>query len=106
MKPSAVIVNVARGEVICEPDLVHALRTKTIAGAALDTFGRPGRTTLQDLEALEPESELWNLPNVLVMPNNASATPRIFEYLAEIVVENASRMSAGRALLGEVTDEE
>jgi len=106
MKRHAVLVNIARGELICEPDLVHALRTGVIAAAALDTFGRPGRQVLSDLEALDPASELWSLPNVLIMPNNASATPRIYEHLADIVVANAARLRAGQTLHGEVKSED
>ncbi len=106
MKKEAVLVNVARGELVCESDLVHALKTGVIAAAALDTFGRPGRQVLSDLEALDPESELWSLPNVLIMPNNASATPRIYEHLADVVVANAARLRAGRKLHGEVGSED
>src|SRR4051794_33653288 len=106
MKKDAVLVNIARGELICESDLVRALRTGVIAAAALDTFGRPGRHVLSDLEALDPESELWSLPNVLIMPNNASATPRIYEHLADVVVANAARLRAGQKLHGEVKSED
>ena len=106
MKPSAVLVNVSRGELVSEPALVHALKTGVIAAAALDTFGRPGRTELSDLEALDPDSELWTLPNVLIMPNNASATPKIYEHLADIVVANAARLRSGQRLLGEVHSED
>lgn len=106
MKPSAVVVNVARGELICEADLVHALTTGVISAAALDTFGRPGRQELSDLEALDTESELWSLPNVLIMPNNASATPRIYEHLADIVVANAARLRAGEQPHGVVKAED
>ena len=106
MKPSAVLVNVARGELIHEADLVHALRTGEIAAAALDTFGAPGRNRLSDLETLEKSSELWALPNVLIMPNNASATPRIYEHLASIVVDNAARLRRGEPMLAEVHPED
>jgi phosphoglycerate dehydrogenase-like enzyme len=99
MKPGAVLVNISRGEVVVEADLVAALTSGTIAGAALDTFGTPGRGDLRSLEELSPTSALWDLPNVLVMPNNASATPKIYDYLADIVVENHGRMSRGEPLL-------
>ena len=106
MKPSAVLVNIARGELICEADLVHALGAGVIAAAALDTFGRPGRQELSDLEALDMDSELWSLPNVLIMPNNASATPRIYEHLADIVVANAGLLRAGERPHGVVKAED
>lgn len=105
MKPTAVLVNIARGEMVVEDDLVAALRDGTIAAAALDTFGAHGRGggELSQLEALDADSELWSLPNVLITPNNASATPKIYDYLAEIVVDNAARLRAGQPLQHEVT---
>jgi phosphoglycerate dehydrogenase-like enzyme len=96
MKNTAVLINIARGEIVIESALVEALKNGTIAGAGLDTFGAPGRTGMKDLEELSPESELWDLPNVVVCPNHASATPRIYEYLAEIIIENHNRLLEGR----------
>ncbi len=106
MQPHAVLVNISRGEIICESDLVHALKNGVISAAALDTFGAPGRSELSDLESLDPGSELWTLPNVLIMPNNASATPKIYEHLADIVVANAARLRSGEPLLAEVRSED
>jgi phosphoglycerate dehydrogenase-like enzyme len=106
MKPTAVIVNVARGEIIVEDDLVKALEEGVVAGAALDTFGVPGRDSLDELEALDRSSRLWQLPNVLITPNNAAATPKVYEYLADIIVENAARLRAGRPLRFEVKTED
>src|SRR5690606_38496465 len=89
MKPNAYLINVGRGELVVEADLVEALRQGTIAGAGLDTFGPPAHgRTISNLEQLPPESALWDLPNVIITPNHASGTPRAFEYLAEIVVRN------------------
>lgn len=98
MKPTASLINIARGEVVVENDLVAALTDGSIAAAALDTFGRPGRGALRDLECLAPDSPLWDMPNVLVMPNNASATDRIYDYLAQICVDNARRLRSGKPL--------
>jgi phosphoglycerate dehydrogenase-like enzyme len=95
MKPNAVLINIGRGELVVEADLVAALRDGRIAGAGLDTFGVPGRSDLKHLEALDPASALWDLPNVIISPNNAAATPRIYEYLAAIVVENHRRLRDG-----------
>lgn len=64
MKPTAYLVNTARGEVVDEPALIVALRAGRIAGAGLDSF------------AEEPpvESPLWQLPNVLLTPHVAGVT--------------------------------
>jgi phosphoglycerate dehydrogenase-like enzyme len=98
MKPGAVLINVARGEIVVESDLVDALKSGQLAGAALDTFGKPGRGELRNLEELDRNSPLWGLPNVLIMPNNASATPKIYEYLARIIVENCRRFRSNLPL--------
>jgi phosphoglycerate dehydrogenase-like enzyme len=105
MKRDAVLINVARGEIVVQDDLVAALRSGAIAGAALDTFGVPGRDALADLEALDATSPLWDMPNVLITPNNASATSRIYEHLADIVTDNAHRLIEGRPLQHEVVND-
>ena len=62
MAPHARLVNVARGEVIVEKDLIDALRTKALAGAYLDVF---------EHEPLAGQSPLWDLENVIVTPHSA-----------------------------------
>jgi D-2-hydroxyacid dehydrogenase (NADP+) len=57
MKPSAYLINVARGGVVDEDAMVAALRTKEFAGAALDVF---------DHEPLPPDHPLWTFPNVII----------------------------------------
>jgi phosphoglycerate dehydrogenase-like enzyme len=54
MKPSAYLINTARGGLVCEADLEEALRNKKIAGAALDVFEKepPGKTPLLELESV------------------------------------------------------
>lgn len=98
MKRSAVLINIARGEIVDERALVRALKDGRISGAGLDTFGVPGRRGSKDLEALDMQSELWDLDNVIISPNNASASPRIYECLAEIIVENYRRLQDGLPL--------
>ena len=65
MKPDAFLVNVTRGEVMVEDDLVHALVAGEIRGAALDVAPR---------EPLPPESRLWSLPQVVMTPHTAGAS--------------------------------
>ena len=65
MKPTAILVNVTRGEVMVEDDLVDALESNEIAGAALDVTPR---------EPLPSSSKLWSLPNVVMTPHTAGAS--------------------------------
>ncbi|MFC1945584.1 D-2-hydroxyacid dehydrogenase [Chloroflexota bacterium] len=60
MKPGAYLINISRGKILDEDDLIRALKEKWIAGAALDTF---------TVEPLPVESELWDLPNVILSPH-------------------------------------
>jgi phosphoglycerate dehydrogenase-like enzyme len=62
MKPTARLINIARGGLIDEPALVEALRTKAIRGACLDVFAE---------EPLPPDNPLWDLPDVLVSPHTS-----------------------------------
>lgn len=65
MKPTAFLLNFSRGEVVVEADLVEALRSGTIAGAALDVF---------DPEPPKPDNPLFGLDNVLLSPHSAALT--------------------------------
>lgn len=89
MKPSAVLVNVARGELVDEAALLDALRSGTLRGAALDVF----RT-----EPLPPESGFWSLPNVLIGAHMGGVTHRFNERFTDLVIQNALRFLAGEPL--------
>ncbi len=65
MKPSAVLINCARGELVDEPALIAALRGRRIAGAGIDTFAQ---------EPPNPESPLRTLPSVVLTPHSAGPT--------------------------------
>ncbi|MDF2922863.1 MAG: D-isomer specific 2-hydroxyacid dehydrogenase NAD-binding protein [Paenibacillaceae bacterium] len=95
MKPSACFINLARGDVINEQELIEALRNGTIAGAALDVF---------EEEPLPPDSPLWGLQNVILTPHVAGQSPHYMTRAAEIVAENIRRFTAGLTddLLNEV----
>lgn len=84
MKPSACLINLARGSVVSEEELIDALQNGMIAGAALDVF---------EEEPLPSESPLWKLPNVLITPHVAGASPHYNERVAGIVRENLRRLT-------------
>jgi phosphoglycerate dehydrogenase-like enzyme len=89
MKPSAYLINIARGAVVDEPALVTALSQGRIAGAGLDTFYT---------EPLPPESPLWSLPNVFVTPHCSGFSPRIPERTIALFLDNLSRYRHGTRL--------
>lgn len=89
MRPSAVIINIARGAVIDEAALVRALNQGQIAGAALDVF---------DQEPLPTESELWLMDNVIVTPHVSGGTPRYMELAMNVFAANLRRYLAGEPL--------
>ncbi|WP_030816948.1 D-2-hydroxyacid dehydrogenase [Streptomyces sp. NRRL F-2799] len=93
MQPSAVFVNVGRGELVDEPALAEALRRRWIAGAALDVF-----TT----EPLPADSPLWDLPGLLVSPHMSGDTVGWREELGAQFVDLFERWSAGRELVNVV----
>ncbi len=96
MKPSAYLVNIARGEIVDEAALVRALREGWIAGAGLDVF---------EEEPLPADSPLWDLDNALISPHVAGFTPRYDERAADLFAENLDRYLAGEPLLNRVNKE-
>jgi phosphoglycerate dehydrogenase-like enzyme len=90
MKPSAYLINVARGKVVNEPALVEALSQKRIAGAALDCVWE---------EPLPAASGLWDVPNVLLTPHTAGETRRYEDNVIDLLLENLDRLWRGDAVL-------
>jgi len=93
MKPSAFLINVARGSLVDEAALIVALRRRAIAGAALDVAER---------EPLPPDSPLWTLDNVLITPHISAASESLWERQTELLLENLARWFSGRELLNPV----
>jgi glyoxylate reductase len=91
MKPTAILVNTARGDVVDPDALVQALRSGTIAGAGLDV-------TVP--EPLPPSHPLYACPNALVVPHIGSATMGTRRRMAELARDNVLAALDGRALPG------
>jgi D-3-phosphoglycerate dehydrogenase len=70
MKPSAVLINTARGPIVEEQALINALQAKLLAGAALDVF---------EVEPLPLNSPLLKMDNVMLAPHNANSSPTAWE---------------------------
>lgn len=93
MKPTACIVNVARGAHIRTDDLVEALRNDRIGSAALD---------VTDPEPLPEGHPLWSMPNCLITPHVGNTPEMGIALLCEHVVKNVRRYINGQDLLGPV----
>lgn len=95
MKPTAVLINAARGPIVDEVALVEALRARTIWGAGLDVFENEPR--------LAPG--LAELPNVVLAPHIGSATVATRYAMAELAVRNVVEVLEGRAPLSPINPE-
>jgi len=93
LKPSAVLINLGRGNAVDELALVDALRERRIRGAALDVF---------ETEPLPPEHPLYTLDNVLISAHSADRTPRWLDRAVRLFVENYRRFVRGERLLNVV----
>ncbi|MCI0437154.1 MAG: D-2-hydroxyacid dehydrogenase [Gemmatimonadetes bacterium] len=89
MKPSAVLVNISRGDVVDERALIGALTRNELRGAALDVFAD---------EPLPAASPLWKLPNVLITPHVSATSPRFWLREVDLIRDNIARYLAGRGL--------
>lgn len=85
----AIVVNVARGQVVDEAALVDHLASGHLGGAALDVF---------EVEPLPASSPLWDLPNVIVSPHSASTLVSENATLVDLFVDNLRRFLAGQPL--------
>ena len=90
MKPHAYLINVSRGPLVDEIALADALRSRRIAGAALDVFPK---------EPLPADSPLWDLDNLLITPHTAAVTTKLWDRHYELISENLRRYLAGQPLL-------
>ena len=89
----AQFINVSRGEIAVEKDVIAALQGGKLAGAYLDVFEK---------EPLDPASPLWDMPNVLVSPHTASHSLGQNEAIFDIFLDNLARFRKGEALRNDV----
>ena len=87
MKPSAFLINLARGGVLDEAALIEHLQAGKIAGAGLDIFSK---------QPLPPDNPLWRMPNVIITPNIGGRSDRFVEQTMTVVEPNLQAFVDGR----------
>jgi phosphoglycerate dehydrogenase-like enzyme len=93
IKPEAFLVDVSRGGLVHEDDLIRALQREELAGAGLDVF---------EHEPPGADSPLWTMPTVMMTPQLSGVSPRYWERVAELVVRNLELLDAGDVMEHEV----
>lgn len=94
MKPESYLINVARGEVVDQPALIEALQSKKILGAFLDVF---------QVEPLDPNSVLWDLPNVIISPHTAGHFSGHNSEVEQIFIHNFEKYIHGQPMMNQVS---
>lgn len=95
MKPSALLVNMARGPLVVTDDLIAALESGKLAGAVMD---------VTDPEPLPPDNRLWDLPNVIITPHVGGQAKTRIDDMTDLFCENLRRRQAGEPLINLLTD--
>lgn len=93
MKRGSMLINVARGPVVQESALVDALTSGQLGGAGLD---------VTEIEPLPTDSQLWELPNVIITPHVGAQSARRADDTTDLICENLRRYFSGRPLLNVV----
>lgn len=83
MRDGSVLVNVSRGGVIKETDLIEALQGNKFLGVALDVF---------EEEPLNQDSPLWNFDNVIITPHNSFISDKVSERMFGLIIENLNEL--------------
>ncbi|MDD4602055.1 Glyoxylate/hydroxypyruvate reductase B [bioreactor metagenome] len=84
MRKSAYFINIARGAIICEADLITALNDGLIMGAGLDVF---------EHEPLGEDSPLWTMPNVIITPHVAALSPMYLDRAVKVFSDNLGKFA-------------
>jgi phosphoglycerate dehydrogenase-like enzyme len=94
MKRGAYFINIARGSLVVEADLVKVLKDGHLRGAGLDVF---------DQEPLSADHPFWGLPNVVISPHAAGRSNDEYTRLCDLFVRNLDLYHAGKPLINRIS---
>ncbi len=89
MKPTAYLINIARGQIVDDEALIRALKERWIAGAGLDALSS---------EPLPADSQLWELPNAILTPHVSGVSPNYKVVVTDLFCKNLKRYLNGEKL--------
>lgn len=95
MKPTAFLVNMARGKVVDEKALIAALQSREIGGAGLDTF---------EVEPLPEDSPLWDMENVIITPHCTPSLPDREARMLDYAIQNVTAYREGTPFVNRITE--
>lgn len=87
LKKGAVLINISRGKIVNEADLIEALSEGNLRGAALDVF---------EQEPLSPKSPLWDMDNAYLTPHNSFVSDAVSERLFDLIYKNLTEFDYGK----------
>jgi len=87
MKPTAFLINLARGSVLDEAALIEHLQAGKIAGAGIDIFSKM---------PLPPDNPLWRMPNVMITPNIGGRSDKFIEQTMSVLEPNLQAFIEGK----------
>ncbi len=90
MKKESLLINIARGEIVNQDDLIYALENNLIRGAALDVLVS---------EPLPIDNKLWKMDNVFITPHNSFSSPYTINRLVDLLINNIKRFVNDEKLL-------
>jgi phosphoglycerate dehydrogenase-like enzyme len=95
MKPSALLVNMARGPIVVHDDLVAALESGRLAGAVMD---------VTEPEPLPTSSKLWDMPNVIITPHVGGQAAWRIDTMTDLFCKNLERWQSKKPLINFLSD--
>lgn len=87
LKDDAVLINISRGKIIDEADLIKVLKANKLSGVAMDVF---------EEEPLSAQSPLWSIPRVHITPHNSFVSDAVSDRLFEVIYKNLTEFDYGK----------